>query len=284
VRQLGFVLAALAGAAFLACGSGGGGDDELFTDEGSGGSNEALGGATAEVGGSSTDVGGSSEQTGGFANPTGTGGSSNETGAGGSPGMGGGQQGPVADPACTGAADFVACSLTTTPDRSFDICAHGLCASPGCGLRGCNVPAVYFSLPGDTRSEFTRTAGDEPVVTDGLTGLMWQGCAAGLFGDACSEGSPELLTYDDSVLFCEELAWGGLDDWRMPTIRELVSIISFAPDAHDHEQIDRQFAFVTDLRSSTPSTLYGGHWQLRLHGVDMDTAQDTLELQVVCVR
>ncbi len=63
-----------------------------------------------------------------------------------------------------------------------------------------------------------------------------------------------------------------------------MSILSFAPDAHDHEQIDRQFAFVTDLRSSTPSTLYGGHWQLRLHGVEMDTAQDSLPLQLVCVR
>ena len=83
---------------------------------------------------------------------------------------------------------------------------------------------------------------------------------------------------------CEDLAWGGFDDWRLPTIRELVSMISFAPDAYEHEQIDRQFAFATYLRSSTPSFLYGGHWQLRLHGVEMDTAQDSLPLQLVCVR
>ena len=47
------------------------------------------------------------------------------------------------------------------------------------------------------------------IVTDETTGLMWQDDA----------GSTE--TWTDAITYCENLALGGHDDWRLPTIKEL---------------------------------------------------------------
>lgn len=58
------------------------------------------------------------------------------------------------------------------------------------------------------------SASDGEVWTDSTTGLMWQN------GDACC-----FNTWDESNTYCNQLQWGGYDDWRLPTISELRSLI-----------------------------------------------------------
>lgn len=60
----------------------------------------------------------------------------------------------------------------------------------------------------------------EDVWTDVSSGLMWENCP-GLF-----QGS-----WSDSVKYCDELVHGGFDDWRLPTLSELRSLVRGCPDA-----------------------------------------------------
>ncbi len=54
----------------------------------------------------------------------------------------------------------------------------------------------------------------EDVVTDTKTGLMWQRKDAG-----------KSMTHKEAVEYCEALKLGGYDDWRLPTIDELRTLI-----------------------------------------------------------
>lgn len=68
---------------------------------------------------------------------------------------------------------------------------------------------------------------DEPVVTDGCSGLIWQGCPAGSRGFACDQGDRESYLWADALAYCQGLQWAGHDDWRLPQIKELLTIVDF---------------------------------------------------------
>lgn len=55
---------------------------------------------------------------------------------------------------------------------------------------------------------------DDGTVTDTVTGLMWQQTEAGE------------MTWEKAIDYCETLKLGGYDDWRLPNINELQSIVS----------------------------------------------------------
>jgi hypothetical protein len=60
------------------------------------------------------------------------------------------------------------------------------------------------------------------TVTDTCTGLVWQKTSAGGF------------PWCDALTFCEGLALAGQNDWRLPSIRELESLLDYArPPAFD---------------------------------------------------
>jgi hypothetical protein len=54
------------------------------------------------------------------------------------------------------------------------------------------------------------------TVTDACTGLMWQGAA----------GSGR-VSWSEALQYCERLTLGGHDDWRLPNIRELSSLVHY---------------------------------------------------------
>jgi hypothetical protein len=91
-------------------------------------------------------------------------------------------------------------------------------------------------------------AGPE-IVVDNVTGLVWQRYV---------ESTGRSLA--QAVSYCESLVLGGYDDWRLPTLIELVSIVDFSKA---NPAIDRQ-AFdgtpVAAFWSSSPlvgDTSYG---------------------------
>lgn len=100
--------------------------------------------------------------------------------------------------------------------------------------------------PSPRPTRFARSAGDEPLVLDRITGLAWQGCPAGLRGDGCDRGldgkaSEKPLTFDweGALAYCDGLAWGGQGGWRLPSRRELLSIFdSRWSSAAQHAAID----------------------------------------------
>lgn len=52
------------------------------------------------------------------------------------------------------------------------------------------------------------------TITDLNTGLMWQ-------------KTPDKVTYEEAVAGAEDFVLAGFDDWRLPTIKELYSLIDF---------------------------------------------------------
>jgi len=55
------------------------------------------------------------------------------------------------------------------------------------------------------------------TVTDASTGLMWQKSTA-----------PDTYTWQQALNYCTALNLGGYDDWRLPTITELASIVDYS--------------------------------------------------------
>jgi hypothetical protein len=82
-------------------------------------------------------------------------------------------------------------------------------------------------IPTPNEERFSRdlSAANQPVVVDGVTGLVWQGCALGLSGDECLTGSAVAVTWQSALWQCQALDWGGIADWRLPSVIEIRSIV-----------------------------------------------------------
>ena len=64
------------------------------------------------------------------------------------------------------------------------------------------------------------------TVTDTCTGLMWQRDWADVSGDGQSTVEDRLV-WCDAPAYCENLSFAGHDDWRLPNVRELQSIVDY---------------------------------------------------------
>jgi hypothetical protein len=94
---------------------------------------------------------------------------------------------------------------------------------PGAGAAFFGQDAQY-----DGYQPSYTVSGDGLVVHDDVTGLDWQ--------RSPDTNGDEVLDADDKLTFDEAVAWpaavnadgyGGHDDWRLPTIKELYSLIAF---------------------------------------------------------
>jgi len=87
------------------------------------------------------------------------------------------------------------------------------------------------------------------VVTDNLTGLMW--CR-----DANLAG---LKTWNDAVDYCNALNHGGYDDWRLPNVVELSSLLDFQqnspvlPAGHPFLNVQSSTYWTSTSYSSDPT-------------------------------
>jgi hypothetical protein len=64
------------------------------------------------------------------------------------------------------------------------------------------------------------------TVTDTCTGLMWQKETADVNGDGQST-DVDFVPWCDALRYCESLELAGHDDWRLPNVRELQSIVDY---------------------------------------------------------
>ncbi|MBN1656289.1 MAG: DUF1566 domain-containing protein [Deltaproteobacteria bacterium] len=68
---------------------------------------------------------------------------------------------------------------------------------------------------------------DDETCSDKVTSLQWQRCSAGLSGSECATGAAELTVWQTAVDNCTDLNLAGKDDWRLPSIYELIAIVDF---------------------------------------------------------
>lgn len=140
---------------------------------------------------------------------------------------------------------------------------------------------------------YTRDDAKE-VVTDNLTGLMWQDDTAVAFGinkpwvtqanyDA---GDYSDTTGDTATTYCTELVLGGYEDWRLPTRKELISLSDYG--SYD-DYLAINFVFVnTNGSAYWSSTTHANNsnlaWFVSFHlGLQYYSSKYS-DLRVKCVR
>jgi len=129
---------------------------------------------------------------------------------------------------CAGQLENTACAPAGDSTR-YGLCLRGACIAGSCGDQTCSPSAPYFPLPTRAARTFEREGASEPIVRDALTGLVWQGCLVGTTGPDCS-GEPTPLTFSDAIAFCEDLRWASYEDWYLPDIFALGSIVRLGED------------------------------------------------------
>ena len=63
------------------------------------------------------------------------------------------------------------------------------------------------------------------TVVDTQSGLMWKQCAEGLSGTTCATGGVSSMSWDAGVVTANGNTFAGYNDWRMPTLTELQSLL-----------------------------------------------------------
>jgi hypothetical protein len=115
---------------------------------------------------------------------------------------------PVACPAGSGSSELPDTGQVTCYNvaRAVIDCASSTCpGQDGAYATGC-PPEDRFVDNGDG------------TVTDRCTGLVWQ-------QDTGNDGNP--LNWFAALEYCENLSFAGHDDWRLPNVRELQSIVDY---------------------------------------------------------
>jgi hypothetical protein len=81
----------------------------------------------------------------------------------------------------------------------------------------------YWPKPSTPIKRFT--ANNDGTVTDTQTGLTWKRCSEGLDGELCERGEPRTFTWQEALTAAVDSRFAGRQDWRVPDIRELNSIV-----------------------------------------------------------
>lgn len=65
------------------------------------------------------------------------------------------------------------------------------------------------------------------------------------------------MAYDEAIHYCENLNFAGFDDWRLPTIKELLSITDHGMDS---PTINKAFQNIAYKMSDRGEKIYGWYW------------------------
>lgn len=83
------------------------------------------------------------------------------------------------------------------------------------------------------------------TITDLVTGLMWSKCGSAnqtCSGGACVMTTTNTYTWENAITACEDYTMAGYNDWRLPNIKELFSLVRYSGSA---PYIDSVFSCVS---------------------------------------
>lgn len=93
----------------------------------------------------------------------------------------------------------------------------GLDFGSGGAVSNANADAYYVRAVRGAHSANSFVDNGDGTVTDRTTGLMWQQV----------DPMPTKVDWAGALQYCEALALGGYDDWRLPNAKELQSIVDY---------------------------------------------------------
>ena len=139
-------------------------------------------------------------------------------------------------------------------------------------------PCRYESLPATApASRFTDN--HDGTLTDEATGLRWKRCAEGQSwdGETCVGGA-ETLTWQQALQRGAEASFADRDDWRLPNVKELASLVERACDqpALDLDAFPGA-AWDTPYWSSTPDADASRAWFVNFHIGEIYNGRDKNE-------
>ena len=86
----------------------------------------------------------------------------------------------------------------------------------------------YFKcISGQPITPSLKNNGDGTIL-DNNSGLIWQKCSNGQSNDTMCNGTVSRLDWLSAISYCENLTLGGRDNWRLPNINELKSIVDYS--------------------------------------------------------
>jgi len=98
---------------------------------------------------------------------------------------------------------------------------------PGSGENFSGQDAQYIEKCIPRSYALSISEGDE-IVTDNNTGLMWQRTIPETYA-ACTLGDPagSMCSLQEAINYCNDLDYGGYDDWRFPERRAVSSVVNY---------------------------------------------------------
>jgi len=111
------------------------------------------------------------------------------------------------------------------PDTGQTKCYDAAGAEIPCDSAACSGQDGAYATGCPSEGRFVDNG--DGTVTDRCTGLMWQQAQ---FADVNGNGQIDLLDAVDwcsALAFCDALVLAGHEDWRLPNIRELQSIVDY---------------------------------------------------------
>ena len=96
---------------------------------------------------------------------------------------------------------------------------------------------------------------NDGTVTDHATGLTWM-----------KDDNGQGVLWRDALSYCEGLTLGNMDDWRLPNIKELHSILDYSrsPDATNSPALDPIFN-ATPITNEAGQSDWGFYWSSTTH-------------------
>ena len=111
---------------------------------------------------------------------------------------------------------------------------------------------------------------NQPVVMDMATGLMWE------------KQYVTGKTWRQALAYCEGLDYGGFDDWRLPNINELRSLINYAKHDPASDFPDMPSDYLWSSTSNVVAADYA--WAVVFSNGNVQTYNKGNEYTVRCVR
>lgn len=161
---------------------------------------------------------------------------------------------------------------TVIPDTGQGTCYDnqraGACPQAGAAFSG--QDAQYAG------AQPSYTANGNGTVTDDVTGLMWAqtpdlngdgtvtDAASGLMWQQADSGTG--MNWEAALATCEALTTGGYDDWRLPNVKELQSLVDYsrAPEVTGSAALDPLFA-ATPITNEAGQIDYAAYWSSTTH-------------------
>lgn len=150
----------------------------------------------------------------------------------------------------------------------------------------------YSTAPGDdsdyrpaaTQPRYTvlNPVGISSVTVDNVTGLMW------ITNPQTDAGfnKPGASTWDVAISSCEALNYAGYTDWRLPNIRELISIVDYGTTAVAKIDSAAFFGAISQVYWSGTTHSIGAPnvWHVQFNSGIVTNSLITSSLYVRCVR